>query len=198
MAKNQEIKSKTYQVMRECGEYSLEVGGKAGGGGHSGPHILRVQSSWAQGGAPHTRGFPPSEARLTLITPPPHPYRRASRFCCPVGVQPCSDWHRDRLREAQSWTRQECLWLRSAHYPPHHQQHRNLSQEFFFMPRYTFSPATFGTATPPPQPLPFSPGTLHQHLRSTNKEDAQGAPAFGGCWSLALVTKCRGGKGRWL
>lgn len=32
MAKNQEIKSKTYQVMRECGEYSLEVGGKAGGG----------------------------------------------------------------------------------------------------------------------------------------------------------------------
>ena len=172
-------------------------GGKAGGSLGS-SHSKSPELLGSGGCSPH-KGLPSlgSQADPDHTSSPSSPPRRASRFCCPVGVQPCSDWHRDRLREAQSWTRQECLWLRSAHYPPH-QQHRNLSQEFFFMPGYTFSPATFGTATPPPQPWPFSPGTLHQHLGSTNKEDAQGAPAFGGCWSLALVTKCRGGKGRWL
>ena len=55
----------------------------------------------------------------------------------------------------------------------------------FFMLEYTFSPAALGNATPAPQPWPLSPGTLYSHLGNTNKENAQVAPAFEGCW---LVT----------
>lgn len=54
LAKNQEIKSKTYQVMRECGEYPpgqwgwrawMAVSGGGGRGEGSQGHFLRVQSS---------------------------------------------------------------------------------------------------------------------------------------------------------
>lgn len=55
----------------------------------------------------------------------------------------------------------------------------------FLMLELTGSAVTSGSATPPPQPWPLSPGTQHQHLGNTNKEDAQVAPAFGGC---CLVT----------
>lgn len=57
MAKNQEIKSKTYQVMRECGEYSLEVGGKAGGGSLGSSHSKSPELLGSGGCSPH-KGLP--------------------------------------------------------------------------------------------------------------------------------------------
>lgn len=68
LTKNQEIKSKTYQVMRECGECSqdgggldadvcLWEGGWVGGGRVPRVLVLRVQSLWARGGAYHSGGL---------------------------------------------------------------------------------------------------------------------------------------------
>lgn len=83
LAKNQEIKSKTYQVMRECGECPCEVG-RWGGASH------RLCS-----GGGHQRGLHLGEAVTpTLFFLCRH---RAGWLSCPVGVQQSPHRHRDRL-----------------------------------------------------------------------------------------------------
>ncbi|KAK2503039.1 hypothetical protein MC885_016062 [Smutsia gigantea] len=138
LARQQEIKSKTYQVMRECGECS--------------------------------RGGRPTDVGLR---------GRASWWHCPISVQWQPDRHRDGVREAESRACQERLWLRCAATPLPRQ----------LLAAEAFPPARDATGT-------SSATTLHllgllllpqglaplQPVHSTNKDEAQVALAFGGCW----------------
>ena len=150
LTKNQEIKSKTYQVMRECGECSwdsggqgrrcVSIGGRMGLGGAV-PWVLflRVQSLWAQGGcSPQKEPFlprksghapdytsSPSSPQSKLVLPPHRCSALPGLAPRPFLRSPKPDPPRVSLAE-------KCTPRPSPSATP---RHRSLSQELFFYAR---------------------------------------------------------------
>lgn len=145
--------------------------------------FLRVQSSWSRdcspekgpslpkkpGRAPeHTS---PSCLQSKLVLPPPQCSAAPGLALRPSLRSPKPDPPRVSLAET-------CTPLPSPLPIP---RHRSLSQELFFYARtYLLTCCLWDR-----HPTPTVQG-LYQHLRNTNKEDAQVAPAFGACWFVTV------------